>query len=96
MKFRPLSDRVLVEPLEAAEATTGGIVLPDSAKEKPTQGRIVAVGPGAVREDGTRTPVDAKVGDVVLYGEYSGTDVTLDDKDFKVLREYDILAKVKQ
>jgi chaperonin GroES len=96
MKFRPLADRVLIEPLEAAETTTGGIVLPDSAKEKPTQGRIVAVGPGVVREDGTRTPADAEVGDVVLYGEYSGTDVSLDDKDVRVLREYDILAKVKQ
>jgi chaperonin GroES len=96
MKFRPLSDRVLVEPLEADQATAGGIVLPDSAREKPTQGRIVAVGPGAIREDGTRTPVDTEVGDAVLYGEYSGTDVSLDDKDFKVLREHDILAKVKQ
>jgi len=96
MKFKPLSDRVLIEPLEAADMTTGGILLPDAAKEKPTQGAIVAVGPGARLDDGSRAPMIVAVGDIVLYGQYGGTNVSLDDVDYKVLRESDILAIVKQ
>ncbi len=96
MKFKPLSDRVLIEPLEAAEMTTGGILLPDAAKERPTQGRIVAAGPGVLLDDGSRAPMAVAVGDVVLYGQYGGADVSLDETDYKVLRESDILAIVKQ
>ena len=95
MKFKPLDDRVLVEPLEAEEKTPGGIVLPDTAKEKPREGKVVAVGPGALLDDGSRAPMSVAVGDIVVYGEYAGTDVTLDGVDYKVLRESDILAKVK-
>ena len=95
MNFKPLDDRVLVEPLEAEDTTTGGIVLPEAAKEKPQQGRVVAVGPGARLDDGSRAPLAVQVGDTVVYGQYGGTDVTLDGTDYKVLRESDILAKVK-
>lgn len=95
MKFHPLDDRLLVEPLEAEEQTTGGILLPDAAREKPTQGRVVAIGPGKQLDDGSRAPMAVAVGDVVVYNKYGGTDVTLEDTDYKVLRESDILAKVK-
>jgi len=95
MRFRPLDDRVLVEPLEAEEKTSGGIVLPESAKEKPQRGRVVAVGPGALLDDGSRAPMAVKEGDIVVFGQYGGTDVTLDATDYKVLRESEILAKVQ-
>ncbi len=95
MKFHPLDDRLLVEPLEAEEQTTVGILLPDAAREKPTQGRVVAIGPGKQLDDGSRAPMAVAVGDVVVYNKYGGTDVTLEDTDYKVLRESDILAKVK-
>ncbi len=94
MKLKPLDDRVLVEPLEAEDTTTGGIVLPDAAKEKPQRGTIIAVGPGRLNDEGARDPMSVAVGDVVVYGQYGGTDVTIDDTDYKVLRESDILAKV--
>jgi chaperonin GroES len=94
MNFKPLNDRVLVEPLEAEETTAGGIVLPDTAKEKPRRGTVVAVGPGRVNDQGERDPVAVETGDVVVYGQFGGTDVTIDDTDYKVLRESDILAKV--
>lgn len=94
MKLKPLDDRVLVEPLEAEDTTTGGIVLPDAAKEKPQRGTIIAVGPGRLNDEGGRDPMSVAVGDVVVYGQYGGTDVTIDDTDYKVLRESDILAKV--
>jgi len=96
MQFKPLDDRVLVEPLEAEEKTAGGIILPDAAKEKPTQGRVAAVGPGAPLGDGSRVPLAVAVGDIVVYNEYGGTEVTLDDTDYKVLRESELLAKVKK
>jgi len=94
MKLKPLDDHVVVEPLEAEETTAGGIILPDAAKEKPTRGRVVALGPGARLDDGTRAPMAVAVGDVVVYNQYGGTDVSLEDTDYKIVRESDLLAKV--
>lgn len=95
MKLKPLNDRVLVEPLEAEEKTAGGIILPDAAREKPTKGRVLAVGPGALRDDGSRAPMSVAVGDTVIYSQYGGTDVKLEEGDCKILREADLLAKTK-
>ena len=92
MKIKPLSDRVVVEPLEAEEKTSGGIYLPDTAKEKPQIGKIVAVGPGKTADTGELIKLEVKVGDKVLYGKYSGTDVTIDGKNYLIVRESDILA----
>jgi chaperonin GroES len=92
MKIKPLSDRVVVEPLQAEEKTTGGIYLPDTAKEKPQMGKVVAVGPGKTADTGELIKPEVKVGDKVLYGKYSGTDVTVDGKDYLIVRESDILA----
>jgi chaperonin GroES len=94
MKIRPLEDRVVVEPLEAEEKTAGGILLPDTAREKPQRGRVLAVGPGKTNDDGNRLPVSVAVGDEVLYGRYAGNEVKLGDKEVKIMRESDILAKV--
>ncbi len=94
LKVRPLDDRVVVEPLEAEEKTAGGILLPDTAKQKPQRGRVLAVGPGTLLEDGKRGKVSVTVGDEVLYGRYAGTDIQVDRKEIKILRENDILAKV--
>lgn len=94
MKVRPLDDRVVVEPLEAEEKTAGGILLPDTAKQKPQRGRVLAVGPGKLLDDGKRNKVAVVKGDEVLYGRYSGTDIEVDRKEIKILRENDILAKV--
>jgi chaperonin GroES len=91
---KPLADRVVVKPLEEAEQMRGGLYIPDTAKEKPSQGEVVAVGPGKVSDDGTRLEMDVSVGDKVLYGKYSGTDVTLDGEEYLILRESDILAIV--
>ena len=91
LSIKPLADRVIVEPMEA-ETMKGGIIIPDTAKEKPQRGKIVAVGPGRVAEDGTRVTPEVKKGDVVLYGKYSGTEVTVGDKDYLILREGDVLA----
>ncbi len=91
VNIKPLADRVLVEPLEG-ETMKGGIIIPDTAKEKPQQGRIVAVGPGRTGDDGKRIPPEVKKGDTVLYGKYSGTEVTVGGKDFLILRESDVLA----
>jgi len=93
-KIRPLEDRVVVEPLEAEEKTAGGILLPDTAREKPQRGRVLAVGPGKTNEDGKRVAVSVTVGDEVLYGRYAGNEVKLGDKEVKIMRESDILAKV--
>ena len=93
-KVKPLADRVVVQPLEDAEQMRGGLYIPDTAKEKPSQGEVVAVGPGKISDDGTRLEMDVSVGDKVLYGKYSGTDVTLDGQDYLILRESDILAIV--
>jgi chaperonin GroES len=93
--MRPLDDRVVIEPLEAEEKTAGGIVLPDTAKEKPQQGKIIAVGPGKLLDDGTRAKMSVAKGDRVLYGKYSGTEVTVDKKEVVIMRESDILAKIE-
>ena len=91
---KPLADRVVVKPLEEAEQMRGGLYIPDTAKEKPSQGEVVAVGPGKLSDEGTRLEMDVSVGDKVLYGKYSGTDVTLDGEEYLILRESDILAIV--
>ncbi len=95
ISIKPLGDRVVVEPIEQEEVTAGGIVLPDTAKEKPQQGMIVAVGPGARDEDGDRVVMDVKVGDRVLYAKYAGTELKLDGKKVLILRESDILGIVE-
>ncbi|HDP67629.1 MAG TPA: co-chaperone GroES [Candidatus Marinimicrobia bacterium] len=94
MALKPLADRVVVKPSEAEEKTTGGIILPDTAKEKPQEGTVVAVGPGKVSENGTKVAMEVKVGDKVLYGKYSGTEVTIDGVEHLIMRESDILAIV--
>lgn len=94
LKVKPLADRVVVKPLEDEEQMRGGLYIPDTAKEKPSQGKVVAVGPGKISEDGTRLEMDVSTGDTVLYGKYSGTDVTLDGSEYLILRESDILAIV--
>jgi len=91
ISVKPLADRVVVEPMEG-ETMKGGIIIPDTAKEKPQQGKIVAVGPGRVSDNGERVAPEVKKGDVVLYGKYAGTEVTVEGKDFLILRESDILA----
>jgi chaperonin GroES len=94
-KIQPLADRVVVKAIEEAEQMRGGLYIPDTAKEKPSQGEIVAVGPGKLSDEGTRVEPDVKVGDKVLYGKYAGTDVTLDGEEFLILRESDVLAVIK-
>ena len=94
MKIRPLDDRVVVEPVEAEQTTAGGIVLPDSAKEKPQRGKVVAVGPGRLLDSGQRGELSVTVGDEVIYGKYGGTDIEVNGDEVKILRESDILAKV--
>ena len=92
MKFRPLHDRVLVRRIEAEEKTAGGIIIPDSAKEKPSEGEIVAVGSGTRAEDGKVTPLDVQVGNRVLFGKWSGTEVKLDGEDLLIMKESDIMG----
>ena len=92
MKVKPLHDRVLVKRLEADEQVRGGIIIPDSAKEKPQEAEVVAVGPGKLQDDGKRSPIDVKKGDRILIGKYSGTDIKFDDEDLIILREDEILA----
>lgn len=94
MKIKPLGDRVVIKPAEAEERTKGGIILPDTAKEKPVVGEIVAVGPGKVADDGTKIVMEVKVGDKVLYGKYSGTEVTIEGDEYLIMREADIFAIV--
>jgi chaperonin GroES len=94
MKLKPLADRVVVKPSAAEEKTKGGIILPDTAKEKPVIGEIVAVGPGKVSDDGKKIAMELKVGDKVLYGKYSGTEVTVDGEDLLIMRESDVFAIV--
>ena len=96
MKFRPLHDRVVVRRIEADEKTKGGIIIPDTAKEKPVEGEVVAVGNGKVLEDGSIRKVDVKVGDRVLFGKYSGTEVKLDGEERLIVREDDILAVLEK
>lgn len=92
MKVKPLGDRVLVEVLEAEETTKGGIVLPDTAKEKPQQGKVISVGKGKVADDGKVVSMEVKEGDIVLYGKYSGTELKLDERNLLMLKEEDILG----
>ena len=92
MKFRPLHDRVLIEVLESEEKTKGGIIIPDTAKEKPQEGKVVAVGTGSRNEDGKITPMDVKVGDVVLFGKWSGTEVKIDNEEYSIMKESDIMG----
>ena len=94
LRLRPLDDRVVVEPLEAEEVTAGGIVLPDTAQEKPQRGKVVAVGPGRLLDSGERGSLSVGVGDEVIYGKYGGSDVEVGGAEMKILRESDILAKV--
>jgi chaperonin GroES len=93
VKIQPLADRLLVKPIEREEVTKGGIVLPDTVKEKPQEGEVMAVGPGRLSEDGKRIPMDIKVGDIVIYARYGGTEVKVDNEELMILRESDILAK---
>jgi chaperonin GroES len=96
MTFRPLHDRVVVRRTEAQEKTAGGIIIPDTAKEKPQEGEIIAVGPGARDESGRVTPLDLKVGDRVLFGKWSGTEVRIDGQDLLIMKESDIMGVVEQ
>ena len=92
MNLKPLQDRILVKPMEAEETTSSGIIIPDTAKEKPMKGEIVAVGSGKVTEDGKNIPMELKVGDKVLYGKYSGTEITVDGNEYLIMRESDVYA----
>ena len=94
MNLKPLGDRLIVKPVDEEETTASGIVLPDTAKEKPQKGKVVTVGDGAIQEDGSRRPLDVAEGDEVLYSKYGGTEVTVEGDDLLVLRESDVLAKV--
>ena len=95
MKIRPLQDRVVVKRIKEEETTSGGIIIPDSAKEKPAEGKVIAVGPGRLDKDGKLRPLDVKKGNRVLFGKYSGTDVKVDGEDHLIMREDDILAVVE-
>ena len=95
MEFIPLHDRILVKRIEVKEQKKGGIIIPDTAKEKPMEGKVVAVGPGRINEDGERVALEVKVGDRVLFGKYSGTDVKLDDVEHVIIKEDDVLGIVK-
>ncbi|MEZ4870405.1 MAG: co-chaperone GroES [Caldilineaceae bacterium] len=96
MNLKPLSDRLVVKPLEQEEVTTSGIFLPETAKEKPQQGKVIAAGPGSRKESGDRIPMDVKVDDVVLYAKYSGTNIKLNGTEYLILKESDVLAVVGQ
>lgn len=93
IKVQPLADRLVVKPIEREEVTKGGIVLPDTVKEKPQEGEVMAVGPGRLSEDGKRIAMDVKVGDVVIYAKYGGTEIKIEGEEYMILRESDILAK---
>ncbi|MBL7170678.1 MAG: co-chaperone GroES [Candidatus Omnitrophica bacterium] len=95
MKIKPLGDRLLVKQLDAEEKSKGGIILPDTAKEKPKEGKIEAVGPGKVLEDGKVQPLSVKTGDHILFSSYAGTEVKLDDEDYLIMKEEDVLAIIK-
>jgi len=95
MKIKPMYDRIMVEVLEAKDKTKGGILLPDTAKEKPQEAKVIAVGEGRVSEEGKTISLKVKAGDTILFGKYSGTEITVDDKEYLILKEEDILAIVK-
>ncbi len=92
MHIRPLHDRVLIKRLEEKEVIKGGIIIPDTAKEKPMEGEVVAVGPGKIQEDGKRSAMDVKAGDKILFGKYAGTEIKIDEQDYTIMREEEILA----
>jgi chaperonin GroES len=92
MKFRPLHDRIVVRRIDAEEKTAGGIIIPDTAKEKPQQGEVIAVGPGARDEQGKLTPLDVKAGDIVLFGKWSGSEVKIDGEELLIMKESDIMG----
>ena len=94
--LKPLEDRIVVEPLEAEQVTASGLVIPDTAKEKPQEGKVIAVGPGRVDDKGTRVPVDVKVGDIVLYSKYGGTEVKYSGQEYLVLSARDVLAVIEK
>jgi chaperonin GroES len=94
MKVKPLADRVIVKSLESEEKTSGGIIIPDNAKEKPQKGEVIAVGPGKISDNGELVKMELKKGDKVLYGKYSGTEVTIDKEEYLIMRESDVLAVI--
>jgi chaperonin GroES len=96
MTLTPLHDRIIVKPSQPDEVTTGGIIIPDTAKEKPQQGEIIAIGKGRTDDNGKHIPLDVKAGDTVLYGKYSGTEVTIDGQDFLIMRESDVFAIINK
>jgi chaperonin GroES len=96
MKVRPLADRILVERQEEVEMKKGGIIIPDSAKEKPQQGKVLAVGSGKLDDKGNRIPMDVKKGDLILFGKYSGNEIRMDDTDYLIMREEDVLAIIEK
>jgi chaperonin GroES len=96
MMVKPLADRVLIRPIEMTEVKKGGIIIPDTAKEKPVEGEIMEVGPGRLTEDGKKVPMEIKKGDRVLYGKYSGTEVTIDGNEYLIMRESDVFAIVSK
>jgi chaperonin GroES len=95
MKIRPLHDRVIVQRIEEEEKTKGGIIIPDTAKEKPQEGKVIAVGPGKILENGTKVTLDVKVGDKILFGKYSGTEIKIEGEEFLMMREDDILGVIE-
>ena len=96
MKVRPLHDRVLLKRFEQKEVVKGGIIIPDTAKEKPMEGEVIAVGPGKMLDDGKRSPLDVKAGDRVLFGKYAGTEIKIDDEEYVIMREEEILAVLRK
>jgi len=96
MKVRPLADRIMVERQEETETRKSGIIIPDTAKEKPQQGKVLAVGPGRFDEQGKRIPMDVKKGDTILFGKYSGSEIRMDDTDYLIMREEDVLAIIEK
>lgn len=96
MKIKPLADRILVEIVEEEEVKKGGIILPDTAKEKPQQGKVIAVGPGRVDDKGNRIPLEVKKGDYILFGKYSGQEIKMEDKEYLIMREDDVLAIIEK
>jgi chaperonin GroES len=92
MKIQPLHDRILVERIEEKETKKGGIIIPDTAKEKPQEGKVIAVGNGKITDDGKKLPLDVKAGDTILFGKYSGSEVKIDDKEYLIMKEEDVLA----
>jgi chaperonin GroES len=96
MKVRPLADRIMVERQEEVETRKSGIIIPDTAKEKPQQGKVLAVGPGRFDETGKRIPMDVKKGDIILFGKYSGNEIRMDDTDYLIMREEDVLAIIEK